>query len=306
MVDKTVVITGGNAGLGYQCAKQVASAGRDYHVVLACRGTARGENAAEALRTETGNRNITAVGLDLASLASVRAFADTFSRAELPPLYAVVCNAGISAASVPDPPRTADGVETIFGVNHLGHFLLTNLILGQMVADGRIVFVTSDLHDPPAFFPMKVRYDGAMTIANGGPRMRQYCVSKLCNLYCAYEMARLIPDRTGRQITVNAFNPGAMPDTGFARPSGNILARGATRLFGSIMGKLIGKQSTSTKSGAELAALITDPAYNGITGKYFDRGVETKSSALSYDLDNARELWRTSAKLCKLNDSLVS
>jgi NAD(P)-dependent dehydrogenase (short-subunit alcohol dehydrogenase family) len=131
MVDKTIVITGDNAGLGYQCAKQVATAGPEYQVVLACRSAARGETAAETLRTETGNPNITSVELDLASLASVRAFAGTFSRAALPPLYAVVCNAGISAAGVPGTPSTADGVETIFGVNHLGHFLLANLLLGQ-------------------------------------------------------------------------------------------------------------------------------------------------------------------------------
>jgi NAD(P)-dependent dehydrogenase (short-subunit alcohol dehydrogenase family) len=304
MVDKTIVITGGNAGLGYQSAKRVAATGPEYHVVLACRSAARGKTAAETLRTETGNPNVTSMEIDLASLASVRAFADTFSRAALPPLFAVVCNAGISAAGVPGRPRTADGVETIFGVNHLGHFLLANLLIGQMVAEGRIVFVTSDLHDPPAFFPVKVRYEGAMAIADGGPGMRQYCVSKLCNVYCAYEMARLVSNKAGWHITVNAFNPGAMTDTGFAAPSGNALARGATRVIGGVIGKLIGKQSTSAKSGADLAALVTDPAYSDMTGKYFDRGVETRSSALSYDLDNARELWEVSAKLCGLNTTL--
>lgn len=183
MAGKTIVITGGNAGLGYQCAKQVATAGPGYQVVLACRSAARGETAAETLRTETGNPNITSMELDLASLVS---------------------------------------------------------------------------------------------------------------------------DQTDRHITVNAFNPGAMTDTRFATPSGNALARGATRAIGGVMGKLIGKQSTSAKSGADLAALVTDPAYNNMTGKYFDRGVETRSSALSHDLGNARELWETSAKLCGLNRTLLS
>jgi NAD(P)-dependent dehydrogenase (short-subunit alcohol dehydrogenase family) len=306
MASKTVVITGGNTGLGYQCAKRVAIAGSDHHVVLACRSRTRGEAAAEALRAETGNPNITTLELDLASLASVRTFADALADAvadaSLPPLYAVVCNAGLSAAGMPGTPRTDDGVETIFGVNHLGHFLLANPLVDQMDSGGRIVFVTSDLHDPPAFFPVRVRYEGASAIANGRPGMRQYALSKLCNLYCTYEMARRVAERTDRHITVNAFNPGAMTDTGFAAPSGNAITRHATRLVGGVMGKLIGKQGTSTESGAALARLVIDHAYDGVNGKYFDRGVETPSSTLSYDLDNARELWEVSAQLCELDE----
>ncbi|WP_075737191.1 SDR family NAD(P)-dependent oxidoreductase [Streptomyces acidiscabies] len=304
MADRAVIITGGNAGLGYQCAKNVALGDPGYHVVLACRSLARGEAAAEALRAETGNSNITVMELDLASPASVRAFHDTFSQADLPPLYGVVCNAGISASGTPGAPRTADGFETIFAVNHLGHFLLTNLLLNRMGDSGRIVFVTSDLHNPPAFFPVKVTYSNAATIAaGGGPGMKAYCTSKLCNLYCAYEMARLLSDRTDRRVTVNAFNPGAMSDTGFAAPTGNALVRGATRVIGGIMGKLIGKQGTSTASGAALAKLITDPALAATTGTYNDRGAQAPSSPLSHNRDNARELWRASMEMTGLSES---
>ncbi len=155
----------------------------------------------------------------------------------------MVCNAGISASGAPGMPRTVDGVETIFGVNHLGHFLLVNLLLNRMGDAGRIVFVTSDLHDPPAFFPVKVTYDNAAAIANHGPGMQQYCTSKLCNIYCAYEMTRRLSEQTDRHITVNAFNPGAMSDTGFARPADNALIRGAIRIVGGIMGKLIGSRA---------------------------------------------------------------
>ncbi|MFC4532099.1 SDR family NAD(P)-dependent oxidoreductase [Sphaerisporangium dianthi] len=304
MGDKTVIITGGNAGLGYQCAKNVALSDPGYHVVLACRSLARGEAAAKALRVETNNSNISVMELDLASLASVRAFHVTYSHAALPPLHGVVCNAGISAGGTPGMPRTADGFETIFAVNHLGHFLLTNLLLNQMGDSGRIVFVTSDLHDPPAFFPVKVTYRDAAAIAAGrGPGMQAYCTSKLCNLYCTYEMARLLADQTDRHITVNAFNPGAMPDTGFAAPTGNALVRGATHVIGTIMGKLIGKQSTSTASGAALAKLITDPALTTTTGTYIDRGAQAPSSPLSRDRDNARELWQASMDMTGLRES---
>lgn len=303
MKDKTVIVTGGNSGLGYQCAKNIALSDSGYSVVLACRSASRGAAAAAALRTEARNPKTSAMELDLASLASVRAFCDTFSAAALPPLYAVACNAGISAGGAPGASRTIDGIEMIFGVNHLGHFLLTNLLLNQMGVDGRIVFVTSDLHSPPPFFPFKVRYDNAMAIANRGPGMRQYCTSKLCNIYCAYEMDRLISEHTDRHITINAFNPGAMADTGFSRPAGNTLVRGVVRVVGGIMGALIGKQSTSIESGALLASLITNPSLAAASGKYIDRGVTAESSLLSYDRDNARELWQASLEMSGLKPS---
>jgi len=302
MSDKTIIITGGNAGLGYECARDLAQHNPGCHVVLACRSRSRGEAAAAALRSETRNPNITTMELDLASLGSVRTFSDRFANAGLPPLYAVIANAGISAAAVPGAPRTIDGFETIFGVNHLGHFLLTNLLLNLMGDDGRIVFVTSDLHNPPAFFP-KVTYDNAAEIANRGPGMRQYCTSKLCNLYCTYEMSRLISEQTDRHITVNAFNPGAMQDTGFSKPTGNILMRGAVRVIGSVMGAIIGKQSTSSESGAALATLIADPQFATTTGKYFDRGEEADSSPLSHNRDNATELWQASITMTGLKPS---
>jgi NAD(P)-dependent dehydrogenase (short-subunit alcohol dehydrogenase family) len=268
--------------------------------VLACRSASRGAAAAGSLRDETGNRNVSAMTLDLAALASVRAFSDDFSKAGLPPLYAIVANAGISAGGLPGVTLTADGIEPIFAVNHLGHFLLTNLLLNRMESGGRIVFVTSDLHDPPPFFPAKVTYDNAAAIALGRSGLAQYCVSKLCNLYCTYEMDRLLVERTGRRITVNAFNPGAMSDTGFSRPTGNLLRRAAVRVVGGVMGALIGKRSTSTQSGAALAALVTDPRFATLSGRYFDRGEEAKSSPLSYHRDNARELWRSSMTLSGL------
>ena len=198
---------------------------------------------------------------------------------------------------------TSADFETIFGVNHLGHFLLTNLLLKRMGHSGRIVFVTSDLHNPPAFFPAKVSYDDAAAIADRGPGIRAYCTSKLCNIYCAYEMARLLAEQTDRRITVNAFNPGAMSDTGFAAPTGNVLVRGTTRVIGGIMSKLIGKQSTSIASGTALARLLTDPALATTTGAYIDRGVQAQSSPLSHDRDNARELWQAGMTMTGLSES---
>jgi NAD(P)-dependent dehydrogenase (short-subunit alcohol dehydrogenase family) len=303
MGKKTVIITGGNSGLGYQCAKNIAKCDPNYHILLACRNIKKADAAAEMLKREINNPNISTMELDLASLSSIRMFYDAFSQANLPPLYAVVCNAGISAGGVKGEVYTKDGIEMIFGVNHLGHFLLTNLLLNRMGKNGRIVFVSSDMHEPPAFLGLKVVYDNAKAISGRSPGMLQYCTSKLCNIYCTYEMARLIATQTDRQITVNAFNPGAMSDTNFIRIEGNVLLQGIMSSFSRIMGYIIGKSSSSVKSGAILASLMIDPLFGKMTGKYLDRGKDTKSSPLSYNKDNARELWETSMELSKLSQS---
>lgn len=303
MKKKTVIITGGNSGLGYQCALNIAKNDPDYHILLACRNLKKADTAAEMLKSETGNPNISTMELDLASLSSIRMFYDAFSKADLPPLYAVVCNAGISAGGVPGEKYTKDGYEMIFGVSHLGHFLLTNLLLNLMGKSGRIVFVSSDMHNPPPFFRLKLVYDNAKAISARSSGMLQYCTSKLCNIYCSYEMARLLATKTDRQITVNAFNPGAMSDTNFIRIEGNIPLQGIMRGFSRVMGVIVGKPSSSVKSGAILASLIIEPALAEMTGKYLDRGKDIKSSLLSYNKDNARELWKTSMELSKLSQS---
>jgi len=303
MEKKTVIITGSNSGLGYQCAKNIAMCDPNYYIVLACRNTEKANAAAEMLKSETRNPNIFTLELDLESLSSIRMFYEDFSQANLPPLYAVVCNAGISAGGVPGQLYTKDGFEMIFGVNHLGHFLLSNLLLNRMEKNGRIVFVSSDMHEPPAFLRIKMVYENAKAISVATPGMLQYCTSKLCNLYCTYEMARLIDTRTDKQITVNAFNPGAMSDTNFIRVEGSALLQGIMKSFSRVMSRIIGKQSSSVKSGANLASLITNSSYDKVSGKYVDRGEVIKSSLLSYDENNARELWKTSMKLSKLSQN---
>jgi NAD(P)-dependent dehydrogenase (short-subunit alcohol dehydrogenase family) len=144
---KRVVVTGGNAGLGYECAKGIAGAGPEWRVVLAVRSHEKGERAARAIAEETGNPNVEAMGLDLASLASVRSFARELARRnDLLPLQALVCNAGLQVVS--GTTYTENGLEESFGVNHLAHFLLVNLLLRQLEAPARIVFVSSGTHDP--------------------------------------------------------------------------------------------------------------------------------------------------------------
>jgi NAD(P)-dependent dehydrogenase (short-subunit alcohol dehydrogenase family) len=92
-MEKTIIITGGNSGLGYKCAQNIAKSHKAYHVVIACRNAERASDAVERLQAESGNPNVSHLLLNLASLESVRKFAKTFQQAELPPLYGIVCNA---------------------------------------------------------------------------------------------------------------------------------------------------------------------------------------------------------------------
>ena len=136
---KTCIVTGSNTGIGKETALDFAQRGA--RVILACRDLNRANKAAEEIRKSTGNGNVIVQSLDLASLESVRKFADHFNRTE-ERLDILVNNAAVMAS-----PRweTKDGFEMQFGVNHLGHFLLTNLLLNKLKASSpsRIVNVSA-------------------------------------------------------------------------------------------------------------------------------------------------------------------
>ena len=314
MDSKTFIVTGGNSGLGYQCAKNIALTNSDYHVVIACRNLIKAANAVKQLINETQNKNIHSLELDLASLDSIRQFCKVFIKSNLPPLYALVCNAGVGGFDSTQ--LTKDGFKLIFGVNHLGHFLLANLLLRNLLDNGRIVFVSSDMHNPPKFMASNFGYTSAKEIAfpktnnseeNKSHNHAQYPISKLCNIYCTYEMATRIKGETTTQITVNAFNPGFMEDTSFSGDSKTLLPSIA-RFVAPIIALLLGVKSTSIKSGKLLALLVTSPNYEGVSGKYFDRDKEIKSSELSYSKENAKDLWNTSIELANIqqNETILS
>ncbi|WP_198343566.1 SDR family NAD(P)-dependent oxidoreductase [Paenibacillus senegalimassiliensis] len=308
---KTIVITGGNTGLGYECAKTLAQTEKNAHIVLACRNTKKGEEAAFAMKKETGHTNITAMELDLSSLESVRTFAKKFSTSPLPPLYALVCNAGVQF--VDKAHVSKDGFEETFAVNHLGHFLLINLLVDKMVDHGRIVFVSSGTHDPlkKSGMPEPV-YEDAMLLAYSSKEVaakdvsftgrRLYTTSKLCNIYCTYELADRINLLTNKQITVNAFDPGLMPETGLARSWSPFLRFVSRYILGMLI--LVHPQvNTTAKSGRRLAALVTSPQFEDSTGKYYEGVKEIPSSVMSYNLVNRKNLWNVSVELTKLKAS---
>jgi NAD(P)-dependent dehydrogenase (short-subunit alcohol dehydrogenase family) len=185
--ERTFIITGGNSGLGYQCAKNIALENPNNHIVIASRNMEKSRQTATEIVGEPGNPHIYAMLLNLASLASVRNFGKTIENSDLPPLHGLVCNAISGSSSIE---YTEDGFELTFGTGHLGHFLLANLLLRNLQDNGRIVFVSSDQHNPPRLIG-KVCYTDALDLAcpKKSNHTMRYSGTKLCNLYCTYEMA---------------------------------------------------------------------------------------------------------------------
>lgn len=295
MNTRTVIITGANAGLGLECARAILSRDESWHLVLAVRDVPRGEAAVAELGSPD---RCTVLPCDLASLRSVRDFTSAFAAAGLPPLRAVIGNAGLQVVSGIQ--LTEDGVEMTFGVNHLGHFALIEGLREHLVAPARIVMVASGTHDPKKFTGMPhPRYTTAQALAHPQPGeptdgRRRYTTSKLCNVLYTYELDRRL-GHGAQGVTVTAFDPGLMPSSGLSRdytPAQKVV----WRLVSPLLRALPNVNSLKT-SGARLAALATDPRFDGVTGEYFEGAKPIRSSAESYDLAMARDLWETSAQL---------
>lgn len=286
---RTVIITGGNSGLGFETAKKIAK-NKGYAVILACRNMDKARAAAKEIKDATGNENVTGMLIDTASLNSVRQFADNYNEEVYGKVYALLLNAGISGMHEGN---TEDGMDIIFQTNHLGHFLLANLMLPHMDGNGKIFSTTSDMHDSPMG---KMKWTGTESLAHPGNnhavnRMR-YSYSKLCNIYFVHELAKKLK-QTNSGIRVNAFNPGFM-QTSFMKVTKMMSA--AVKLF---MPKRFGNLE---KSSDALAELVVNDTLAVSSANYYDRSINTcRSSELSYNEDNARELWKTSEKLCGLN-----
>jgi light-dependent protochlorophyllide reductase len=296
MNTRTAIITGASSGLGLQCARALLRREESWHIVLAVRDRRRG---AEAVTQLGEPARCTVMQMDLASLASVRAFVDDVRDATLAPLHAIVCNAGVQVVSGTE--WTEDGFEMTFGVNHLGHFALVQGLLDELAHPARIVVVSSGTHDPSKHTGMPhPDYTSAADLA--APRAeqsaddgrRRYTTSKLCNVLFTYELdRRLGHGRTG--VAVNAFDPGLMPGSGLARDYPP-LQRLAWRYLLPALRVLPGVRGTRT-SGRYLAALASDARFEGITGGYFAGLRPIRSSADSYDRDKALDLWETSERL---------
>jgi NAD(P)-dependent dehydrogenase (short-subunit alcohol dehydrogenase family) len=299
---KEIIITGADSGLGFATAKHLLV--KDYAVIMACRNLSKANDAKLKLEQETNNQNIIIRQLDLASIQSIRDFVDTTNNAP----YGLICNAGIQYSQPTQ--FTQDGFELTFGVNVLGHFLLTNLLLAKFNTLSRIAVVSSAVHDPrisgkrfgdPAFTSPELLahpVDGSQTDWNKLGNTR-YVTSKLCSLFFTYKLNTLLGRNNRRYTFVNAFNPGLMAGTGLGRNSPPI-----TRFLWYHVLPFIAKtfkgSSTPEKSGLLLANLITS---TDVSGKYFSLDTETASSPESYDENKEDIFWKGCEKLVSLKEN---
>lgn len=252
---KTVIITGPTVGLGKETVKIIAEY-EGYNIILACRNLEKGEEVKKELLNISENNNVIVKKLDISLLSSVRDFVKEIeTEKDLLPVSAIICNAGINGRG--EAKSTEEGFDLVFATNHLGHFLLVNLLLPYMDPKGRIVVVSSDQH------------------------------SKLCNLYFAYELQRKL-EKENSGIKVNALNPGLMLETGFAAGANRTLSPEWIEKTKHLIG-------SAEKSGKTVADLAVNDEYKNTSGKYFDRHYgPVKSSELSYNEKNAKELWEKS------------
>lgn len=310
----TIILTGANHGLGFEAVRALANE-TSRTIVLAGRNLPGLTRAAQRIQAETGNPNLFPMQLDLGSLDSVRAFSVDFRNRDLPPLNIIICNAGVAFSNAKR--RSSDGYEETFAVNHLGHFLLVNLLADCLQPPARIIFVSSGAHDPagktrgPMEAPRFVHAEWLAYPERDPGRLdddaragdRAYASSKLCNVMCAYELARRLeasrlstPDRL---IAVNAFDPGLVAGTELGR-HGKTMTRLTWYYILPGISRLFGFGRSPHQSGSDLAYLATAPELENVTSKYFSGREMVDSSVKSYDQDKAADLWQTSVELSRL------
>jgi NAD(P)-dependent dehydrogenase (short-subunit alcohol dehydrogenase family) len=267
---KICVVTGGNTGIGKATVAGLAQHGAT--VVLACRDVGKGTAALQEIAARTGTSALHVMQLDLASLESVRSFAAAFT-ARFSRLDVLVENAGVMTQRRQ---LTTDGLEMNFGVNHVGHFLLTELLLPLLTASApsRIVVVSSNMHSSG-----RIDFDDlAMEKSWSG----SYPRSKLANMLFVRALAKRLE---GTQVVVNGLHPGVI-STDLARDYAAPIRLMAKWLF------------KSPEQGARTSLyLATAPEAAAISGRYFTDAKEKQPGAAALDDALAERLWTETERL---------
>jgi NAD(P)-dependent dehydrogenase (short-subunit alcohol dehydrogenase family) len=272
MHGKVVIVTGANTGIGKATALGLARRGAT--TVLACRDLQKGHAAMAEIRAQTDAAELHLLRLDLASLESVRAFARDFA-ARFSRLDVLIENAGVSTAQRQ---VSADGYELDFAVNHLGHFLLTRLLLPQLkaAAPSRVVVVSSSVHKGAAldFDDLQGKRRWSM--------MGSYSRSKLANMLFTRALAKRL-EESG--VTVNALHPG-------------VVASELARDFPSPFRWLARLLFKSPETGARTSLFVaTAPELASVSGGYFANARAAKPGRAALDDVAAERLWEVSEKL---------
>ncbi|XP_074642619.1 retinol dehydrogenase 14-like [Tubulanus polymorphus] len=279
---KTVIITGANVGIGFETALDLAT--RNARIIFACRNLEKAEQAKQKIFEETGNRQLIVKHLDLASLDSVRKFSAEILKEENR-LDILINNAGVVEVT---PQKTKDGFEMMFGVNHLGHFLLTLLLKDLLMksAPSRVVVVSSVAHMWAKITASEITADRLNTYNRS-----QYGVSKLMNILFTRELSQQWKDSG---VTVNALHPGAVQSE-LLRNLPPVLQF----MFDKILCKIFYK---TTKEGAQTSIYVAvAPELKHVTGEYFsDCKISKRLLEIARDDGVAKKVWEISEQFCGL------
>ncbi|CAF90896.1 unnamed protein product [Tetraodon nigroviridis] len=281
---KTAIVTGSNTGIGKTTAIDLAKRGA--RVILACRSRQRGEAALADVRRESGSNQVVFMQLDLGSLKSVRSFAEAFLKAE-PRLDLLINNAGVYLQG-----RTEDGLGMMFGVNHVGHFLLTNLLLERLKQCGpsRIVNVASTGHNAGTIdFDCLTKHKALGLSTSFSGVFKIYCDSKLCNVLFTHELAKRL---RGTQVTCYSLHPGAIRTE---------LGRNTNFLVKVIMVPLTTFFFKNTVEGAQTSLhCALQEGIEHLSGRYFSNCTVRDVYAKAKDDADAKKLWELSERFCGL------
>lgn len=310
-----VVITGASSGLGLATAKALAETGK-WHVIMACRDFLKTERAAKSVGMN--KENYTVMHMDLACLDSVRQFVDNFRRSERP-LDVLVCNAAVYRPTAREPTFTADGFELSVGTNHLGHFLLSRLLLEDMKQSDypskRLIIVgsiTGNTNTLAGNVPPKANLGdlrglagglnglNSSTMIDGGDfdGAKAYKDSKVCNMLTMQEFHRRYHEETG--ITFASLYPGCIATTGLFREHIPLFRT----LFPPFQRFITKGFVSEEESGKRLAQVVSDPSLTK-SGVYWSwnkdsASFENQLSQEASDVEKARKVWEISERMVGL------
>lgn len=276
LAGKDIVVTGATDGIGKVTARELAKLGAT--VTIVGRNAAKGEAVVREMREKLGYDRVSFVAGDLSTRRGAKAAADGI-KGRLKKLDVLVNNAG---AMFQKRELTEDGIEKTFALNHMGYFWLTAALLDlvKAVPAGRIVTVASAAHQGAKLdledLQNEKRYSGWVA----------YGQSKLANIYFNNELARRLQ---GTGVTANCLHPGFVASR-FGDNNGGVVKL--------VIGLAKSVAAISEDNGAKTSVyLASSPEVEGISGKYFDKCKAVRSSAVSYDENVGRELWRLSERL---------
>lgn len=283
MSGRTIIVTGANCGIGYETAREMARRGG--RVIMACRDMDKCEKAKTEIRARIPNRQVECRKLDLSSIASIKEFAEGVLESEKH-IDVLINNAAVMKC-----PKnlTADGFEMQLGVNHLGHFLLTNLLLDRLKASApsRIVNLTSVSHKDGV-----INFDDLNSAKKYDPKVA-YNQSKLANLLFNTELAKRLQ---GTGVTANAVYPG-ISVTQLERHTGY----GQSKFSRGMTAPIVSPFKKTAQMGAQTSIYVAvEPSLEEVTGKYFSKCKEAKPSPKGLDEAVARRLWLISEKWTEL------